>query len=34
MKAYFDIQMPIYRYVNGNQLVANNLYRTIIGYNF
>lgn len=34
MKAYFDVQMPIYRYVNGNQLVSNNLYRTIIGYNF
>ena len=34
MKVYFDVQMPIYRYVNGNQLVSNNLYRTIIGYNF
>ncbi len=34
IRTYFEWQKPIYRNVNGTQLVADNLYRAIIGYNF
>lgn len=33
-KIYADIEFPIYRNVNGNQLVPQNLYKVILGYNF
>lgn len=33
-KIYNEIQLPIYREVNGMQLVANYLYRTLISYQF
>ncbi len=33
-KIYADIEFPAYRSVNGNQLVAQNLYKVILGYNF
>ncbi len=33
-KIYADVQFPLYRQVNGNQLVAQNLYKVILGYNF
>ncbi len=33
-KIYADIEFPLYRNVNGNQLVAQNLYKVILGYNF
>ncbi len=33
-KIYTDIGFPIYRSVNGNQLVANKIYKLILGYNF
>jgi len=33
-RIYADIEFPIYRNVNGNQLVAQNLYKVILGYNF
>lgn len=33
-KIYADIEFPIYRNVNGNQLVPNNMYKVILGYNF
>lgn len=33
-KAYADIAFPLYQNTNGNQLVANRIYKLIIGYNF
>ncbi len=33
-KIYADVEFPIYRNVNGNQLVPQNLYKMILGYNF
>lgn len=33
-KIYADVEFPIYRSVNGNQLVPQNLYKVILGYNF
>jgi len=33
-KLYGDIEFPLYRNVNGNQLVPQNLYKMILGYNF
>ncbi len=33
-KIYADVEFPIYRNVNGNQLVAQNIYKMILGYNF
>lgn len=33
-KIYADVEFPIYRQVNGNQLVAQNLYKVILGYSF
>lgn len=33
-KLYADIEFPVYRNVNGNQLVPQNLYKVILGYNF
>jgi hypothetical protein len=33
-KLYVDVQFPIYRKVYGNQLVPQNIYKTILGYNF
>lgn len=33
-KLYFDVGLPIYRSVNGNQLVPQNTYKVILGYNF
>jgi hypothetical protein len=33
-KIYADIGFPIYQNVNGNQLVANRIYKVILGYNF
>lgn len=33
-KLYADVQFPVYRNVNGNQLVPQNLYKVILGYNF
>jgi hypothetical protein len=33
-KLYADVEFPIYRNVNGNQLVPQNLYKLILGYNF
>lgn len=33
-KIYADVEFPIYRSVNGNQLVPQNLYKLILGYNF
>lgn len=33
-KFYADVEFPIYRSVNGNQLVPQNLYKVIVGYNF
>jgi hypothetical protein len=33
-KIYGDIEFPIYRNFNGNQLVTQNLYKVIFGYNF
>ncbi len=33
-KLYADVEFPIYRNVNGNQLVPQNLYKMILGYNF
>ena len=33
-KIYADVGFPIYRRVNGNQLVPQNIYKVILGYNF
>lgn len=33
-KLYADVEFPIYRSVNGNQLAPQNLYKVILGYNF
>ncbi len=33
-KAYADVGFPFYRNVNGNQLVADRIYKVILGYNF
>jgi hypothetical protein len=33
-KIYADVEFPVYRYVNGNQLVPQNLYKVILGYVF
>jgi hypothetical protein len=33
-KVYGDVGFPIYRNVKGNQLVAQNIYKVILGYNF
>ena len=33
-KLYADVEFPVYRNVNGNQLVPQNLYKVILGYNF
>jgi hypothetical protein len=33
-KLYADIEFPIHRNVNGNQLVPQNIYKVILGYNF
>lgn len=33
-KLYADIGFPVYRQVNGNQLVPQNIYKVILGYNF
>ncbi len=33
-KLYADVEFPIYRNVNGNQLAPQNLYKVILGYNF
>jgi hypothetical protein len=33
-RIYTDIQLPIYRRVNGNQLVAQNIYKAILSYDF
>ncbi len=33
-KIYADVGFPIYRRVNGNQLVPQNTYKVILGYNF
>jgi hypothetical protein len=33
-KIYADIEFPVYRQVNGNQLVPQNIYKVILGYNF
>lgn len=33
-KFYADVEFPIYRAVNGNQLMPQNLYKMILGYNF
>ncbi len=33
-KLYTDIGFPIYRNVNGNQLVPQNIYKAILSYNF
>lgn len=33
-KLYADVQFPVYRQVNGNQLVPQNIYKVILGYNF
>lgn len=34
IRIYSDISLPVYRNVNGNQLVAKNLYKVILGYKF
>jgi len=33
-KVYGDVSFPLYRQVNGNQLVPQNIYKVILGYNF
>lgn len=33
-KIYADVSFPIYREVNGNQLVPQNLYKAVVAYNF
>lgn len=33
-KIYADIEFPVYRNVNGNQLVPQNIYKMILSYNF
>lgn len=33
-KIYADVEFPVSRNVNGNQLVPQNLYKVIVGYNF
>ena len=33
-KIYADVEFPIYRAVNGAQLVPQNIYKLILGYNF
>ena len=33
-KVYFDVEFPLYRYVNGTQLAPQNIYKIILGYNF
>jgi hypothetical protein len=33
-KLYLDVGLPIYRSVKGNQLVPQNTYKVILGYNF
>jgi hypothetical protein len=33
-KIYADVEFPVYRKVNGNQLTPQNLYKMILGYNF
>ena len=33
-KLYADVGFPVYRQVNGNQLVPQNIYKVILGYNF
>jgi len=33
-KIYADVELPVYRNVNGVQLVPQNLYKVILGYNF
>ena len=33
-KLYTDVEFPVYRNVNGNQLVPQNLYKLILSYNF
>lgn len=33
-KIYADVEFPIYRNFNGNQLVAQRLFKLILGYNF
>lgn len=33
-KLYFDVGLPLYRSVKGNQLAPQNTYKVILGYNF
>ena len=33
-KLYADVEFPVYRRVNANQLVPQNIYKVILGYNF
>lgn len=33
-KTYADVEFPIYQHTKGNQLVANRIYKFILGYNF
>lgn len=33
-KVYADVELPIYQNVNGNQLVADRIFKVILGYNF
>lgn len=34
IKLYGDVEVPVYQYVNGNQLIAPVLFKFIVGYNF
>lgn len=34
VKLYGDVEVPIYQYVNGNQLTAPVLFKFVLGYNF
>jgi hypothetical protein len=34
LKFYGDVEIPVYQYVNGNQLVAPVLFKVIVGYDF
>ena len=33
-RVFADVEVPVYQYVNGNQLVANVLYKAVVGYLF
>lgn len=34
VRIFADVEMPVYQYVNGNQLVADTLYKLVVGYLF